>query len=136
MRASNRWAVLAVSGVLHMGVAHAAEADLPPVRFTTEVLPLLKQHCVACHMSGQEQGGLALAPRLAYQHLVGVPSIESGLLRVKPGEPATSYLMHKLDGTHTSVGGSGLRMPMASEPLPAAQRDLLRRWIAEGARRD
>ncbi|HSW03762.1 hypothetical protein [Aquabacterium sp.] len=58
------------------------------------------------------------------------------MLRVKPGDPAASYLMHKIDDKHISVGGSGLRMPMGSEPLPAVQRELLRRWIAEGARRD
>jgi mono/diheme cytochrome c family protein len=136
MRACELWAVLGLSGLLHTAIATAAETAAAPVRFTGEVLPILKQHCVACHMSGQEQGGLALAPRLAYQHLVGVPSIESALLRVQPGEPNASYLMHKLDGTHQSVGGSGLQMPLGAEPLTPAQRELLRRWITEGAPRN
>lgn len=133
MKALRACAAAAICGLLHGGAAAAGAAA---VSFEREVLPLFKQHCVACHMSGQEQGGLALAPRLAYASLVDVPSRESPLLRVKPGAPEASYLVRKLDGTHQEAGGSGVQMPMGGPALDAALRDTVRRWIAEGAARD
>lgn len=112
-----------------------AVAMAAPVSFEREVLPIFKQHCMACHITGEEQGGLALAPRLAHGSLVGVPSRESPLQRVKPGQPDASYLIRKLDGTHQEAGGSGVQMPMGGAVLDAATRDIIRRWIAEGAAR-
>ncbi len=64
---------------------------------------------------------------------VAVASTQSKLLLVAPGEPETSYLMHKMDGTHADVGGSGSLMPMASTPISEAERDIVRAWIADGA---
>jgi len=115
------------------GLLQAVVATAAPVSFQREVLPIFKQHCMACHISGEEQGGLALAPRLAHASLVGVPSRESPLLRVKPGEPDASYLVRKIEGTHQEAGGSGVQMPMGDAALDAAARETIRRWVAEGA---
>lgn len=130
MTRARAWAAALGCGLLH------TMATAAPVSFEREVLPIFKQHCVACHMTGQEQGGLALAPRLAHASLVGVPSRESALRRVEPGAAEASYLVRKLDGTHQEAGGSGVQMPMGGPPLDAESRDLLRRWIAEGALRN
>jgi mono/diheme cytochrome c family protein len=118
------------------GLLQAAVATAAPVSFQRDVLPIFKQHCMACHISGEEQGGLALAPRLAHASLVGVPSRESALLRVKPGQPEASYLVRKIDGTHQEAGGSGVQMPMGDAGLDAAARETIRRWVVEGAGRD
>ena len=53
--------------------------------------------------------------------------------RVEPGDSTESYVMHKLDGTHASVGGSGSQMPLAGCCLDSATRDGIRAWIDEGA---
>ena len=53
--------------------------------------------------------------------------------RIEPGQSSLSYLMHKVDGTHLGVGGSGDQMPKNNPPLPQASREILRDWIDQGA---
>lgn len=77
---------------------------------------------------------MKLYPSAAYASIVNRPSVESPLLRVKPGDPAASYLLHKLEGTHLDVGGIGVRMPFGLAQLPVETRTLIRRWIEEGAK--
>lgn len=101
--------------------------------FAKDVVPLLQQHCVSCHVTGEELGGLGLAPPLAYEQLVNTLSQQSSMVRVKPGAPEDSYLLHKLTGTHLDQGGTGTRMPQGFPPLTDAQVDLISQWIAQGA---
>lgn len=117
----------------------ASCAQTPPpevVSFSSQVQPLLTEHCVSCHSDGGGiPAGLSLASSVAYENLVGVSSIQSaGLMRVKSGDPEGSYLLHKVEGTQAAVGGSGQRMP----PPPAATLTnddvaLFRQWISQGA---
>jgi hypothetical protein len=69
----------------------------------------------------------------AYANIVNVQSNESSLLRVKPSEPDSSYLVHKVQGTQSSVGGSGGQMPLGGTPLSQEQINLIRQWITDGA---
>ena len=52
---------------------------------------------------------------------------------VTPGDSSQSYLMHKLDGTHLGVGGSGDSMPPGLPLLDQDTRDGIRAWIDDGA---
>jgi hypothetical protein len=54
-------------------------------------------------------------------------------MRVKPGDPANSYVIHKLEG---SAGITGSRMPLGGPFLDAATIDEVRSWIAAGAAND
>jgi hypothetical protein len=103
------------------------------VSFSRDLVPVLRANCATCHLTGSEAGNLALHPGAAYKNLVGVQSIESKWLRVKPGAPDESYLLMKLDGTHLDAGGNGGRMPYNMEPLDAATRSKFRDWVAAGA---
>ncbi len=76
---------------------------------------------------------MALVPGKAYSHLVGVPATELDMQRVEPFQPDNSYLIHKLQGTHLEVGGSGVRMPFHQPPLKAGLIEKFRLWIAAGA---
>lgn len=68
---------------------------------------------------------------------MGVASTQaSGLNRIEPGDPAASYLVNKLDGSHSSVGGNGSRMPRNLPQLSQPLRGMIREWIAAGARDD
>jgi hypothetical protein len=69
----------------------------------------------------------------AYANIVNVQSNESSLLRVRPSQPDSSYLVHKIQGTQSNVGGSGGQMPLGRNPLSQAQIDTIRQWIADGA---
>lgn len=101
--------------------------------FAHDIVPLFMDQCAGCHATGEEPGHLALTTHGAWRSLVGVPSTEAKLLRVKPGAPEQSYLMMKLDGTHLDHGGSGARMPFGGAALDAATRERIRAWIAAGA---
>jgi hypothetical protein len=104
-----------------------------PVQFKRDIVPLLKTRCAVCHLTGEEPGNQALYPAAAYKSWVGVPSIESPLLRVKPGAPDESYVVHKLEGTHLAAGGKGVRMPMDGDPLTIQEIQTIREWIGAGA---
>lgn len=78
--------------------------------------------------------GLDLSSDGAYDSLVGVPSRQKpGVLRVAPGDPANSYLLHKLEG-RTDI--TGVRMPQRGPFLTDGQISIITRWIQLGARRD
>ena len=92
--------------------------------------------CTQCHRAGAfVPGNLNLTAGVAYAALVGVPSaLKPGAIRVIPGDPENSYLIHKLDGRADIVG---LRMPRNTGPfLTEGQMLVIRRWIALGARND
>ena len=115
----------------------AGEAgEAAPVRFEQDIQPFFNQQCYACHLRGAEPGGLALEPGIAYEELVGVESTQSDLLRVAPGEPEASYLVHKLRGTHLEVGGEGARMPQGGVGVTEDILDTIVRWIEAGAPRE
>jgi hypothetical protein len=93
--------------------------------------------CTQCHNAGNRNvaAGLSLAEGVAYAELVGVASSrKAGAIRVIPGDPDASYLIHKLEGRGDIVGQ---RMPRTGGPfLTAGQMSIIRRWIALGARND
>lgn len=112
------------------GAALADEA----VSFKSDLLPVLKQRCAICHLTGSEAGNMALHPRAAHDTLVDVTSAQvADMQRVAPGDPAGSYLLHKLEGTHLEVGGTGTRMPFNEPPLGTGTIGLFRAWIKAGA---
>lgn len=68
---------------------------------------------------------------------------------INANHPETSFLLFKLDGDPTLGGNQlcdtltcaadkscGVSMPQGGPTLPAASRDIIRRWIAQGAKND
>ena len=87
--------------------------------------------CSKCHIGAGAPLGLQLDAAHSYNLLVGVPSVEQPmLLRVKPGDPDDSYMVHKIEGL---AGISGGQMPLGETPLPQATIDAIRQWITNGA---
>lgn len=137
----------------------------PVVSFAQQVMPAFQQSCAsqgnACHGSpkaaqnesstgqvllGHAESGAAVDAATLLAGLVGVKSPENpGMDIVKAGDPANSYLMHKLDDDQcqyaTACAGTsnelfancGVGMPYGAGILDAATRDAIRRWIAQGA---
>ncbi len=104
------------------------------VSFKEHLTPVLKRQCALCHLTGSEAGGMALHPRAAYASLVGPQALAlPDMARVSPGDPAHSYLIHKLRGTHLAVGGSGERMPLGQAALDDAALALFVAWVEQGA---
>ncbi|MFM2068611.1 MAG: hypothetical protein RLZZ584_3520, partial [Pseudomonadota bacterium] len=83
-----------------------------------------------CHGGGTVQEGLRLDPGFSAATLIGVASPrDATLVRVVPGQPDASFLIHKLEGDQTL----GDRMPQFGPYLPQATIDVLRLWITHGA---
>ncbi|MBU6302569.1 MAG: DUF1553 domain-containing protein [Verrucomicrobia bacterium] len=99
-----------------LSVAHGAE----PVRFNRDVRPILAENCFACH--GFDQKGRKADLRL---------DVREGALSVLSAEhPEESELLARIfaeDGEELMPPGK------TGKRLTAAQKETLRRWIAEGA---
>lgn len=86
--------------------------------------------CIVCHIGASAPLGLRLDDANSYGLLVGVASAQvPALQRVDPGDPNSSYLIQKLEGT-ASAGG---RMPLGATPLSQADIAVVRQWITDGA---
>ena len=86
---------------------------------------------VNCHKGSSSQYGLDLSSGLAYSNLVNVPSGQAPTLNlVTRGNPNQSYLVQKIEGT-AEIGD---QMPLNGPALNTDLQQLLRNWIAEGAK--
>jgi uncharacterized protein (TIGR03118 family) len=92
--------------------------------------------CSVCHdgsnpASGALPGSQNLTAGKSYGMLVNVASLEQPvLMRVKPNDPAASYLIQKLEG---APGITGVRMPKGGPYLDQATIDQIKSWILNGA---
>ena len=104
------------------------------VSFKRDVQPIFDHHCADCHGAKKQKARLNLSPETAYQELVNMSSAEiPSILRVKPGDPADSYLWQKLE--HTAKKGSG--MPKGwfwAKNLDQRDMDTIKAWIEQGAK--
>lgn len=106
-----------------------------------DIQPIWDEHCVeGCH----EPGGTGLAwldmsPAVAYGAIVDVNSMFlTDFTFVVPGDVESSYLWHKIQGTHIEFGGTGGAMPAArsgEDPtvITPEQYQTIEDWIAGGA---
>ena len=103
-----------------------------PVSFDELQTTIFSPTCAMqfCHDAASHNENLDLSAGAAYANLVSVPSVESNLLRVAPGDPANSFLILKLTGPPP---GQGSQMPSGLPPLPANQIQMIRNWILQGA---
>jgi len=108
------------------------------VKLSTDVQPILTANCAlsGCHVGNNPPEGMNLSLGMTFANTVNVKSRQSALDRVEPSNPDLSYLVHKIQGTQLDPGVGGLfdRMPRNANPLPQSQIDLIRKWIAEGAK--
>jgi hypothetical protein len=114
---------------------------VPPSEATLsgDVQPVLTANCAlsGCHVGNDAVLGQNLSAGRTFTSVVDVPSVQApDLRRVRPFLPDSSYLVHKIQGTQASVGGSGSRMPLIGGPLSQEQIALIRAWILAGAADD
>jgi hypothetical protein len=148
---------------------------MPIISFRKDVLPIFQSSCAtngtSCHggdsaMQPMTVGALILgsvdggAPSMSVvAGLVGVGAAEaattsfmSTMNLVTAGDPANSFLMHKMDNDQCTLESQcmayklaypkcGSLMPNVLDPmkmtavqLPVAQRDIVRAWIKQGAK--
>jgi hypothetical protein len=109
---------------------------LPPT-LTNIQIQIFTPRCAFTGCHGDQSTQPAAQPQnlsdgKAYNSIVNVPSLQRpGLMRVKPGDPANSYLVRKLEAGPDVTGGT---MPGASSPLDPALIKMVKDWIADGAK--
>ncbi len=92
-----------------------------PVQYETQIKPILKARCYACHGALKQEGGLRLdTARSIAQGGDSGPAIQ-------PSAAAESLLLARV-----SADDEAERMPPEGEPLTPEQLAMLRAWIAAG----
>jgi WD40 repeat protein len=94
-----------------------------PVSFYREVRPILRKRCQGCHQPANQGGKLVLTNYSAFK------AGGAGGVSFVPGKPQDSILMRFITGDPPA-------MPKNQRPLPKSEVEVIRRWIAEGAKND
>jgi len=119
-------------GLVYLLAAVACWSGLTPlqaadeVSFREHVAPLLVKRCLGCHENRKSEGRYALH---TFAQLLK-PG-DSGQPPIVAGKPEESYFFQKLIDPDTSV-----RMPQEDDALAAKEIELVRQWIAQGAKFD
>ncbi len=93
-----------------------------------KVQEIVDEQCAfaGCHTGANAPQNLNMSEEVLLANLVGVKSPDGPWLRVKPGDPANSYLLRKLRG---APGIKGERMPRGTKPLAPAEIAVIEAWI-------
>ncbi len=94
-------------------------AQVGSIDFETQVLPILEEHCVACHGADVQESKLRLDSLVD-----ALRGGDSGEAVIRPGNSSQSHLIERVTSSDKR-----LQMPPDAEPLESADVELLRRWI-------
>jgi WD40 repeat protein len=97
-----------------------------PVSYYRDIRRLFQQHCQGCHQPARPQGGYVMT-----SHAELLKAGDRAQPGVVPGKPEGSYLFEQIVPKNGKAA-----MPKGKPPLSAADIDLVKRWIAEGAKDD
>ena len=107
--------------------AATAEGEAARMDFNLHIRPLLADRCFACH--GPDEN--SRKARLRLDRREGALAVNrSGRPIVQPGDPAASELIRRID---TGDPDDLMPPPESKLTLSAAEKERLRRWVAEGA---
>jgi mono/diheme cytochrome c family protein len=124
--------VLPLAALALAPLAAGAGPDAPkkedgPVSYYREVRPLFQQHCQGCHQPAKPQGGYVMTG-----HADLFKKGDQDRPNVVAGRPEQSFLLEQIHG----LPGQKPAMPKGKDRLPGRDVELVRRWIAQGARDD
>ncbi len=112
---------------LVLGVFGAVAVLAAPVTFNRDIRPILSDNCFACHGfdAKKRKGGL----RLDTAEGAFAPD-KQGKVAIKPGDLAASELWRRVNATDVD---DVMPPPDSHKELKPEQKDLLKRWIEQGA---
>jgi WD40 repeat protein len=123
----NRISLALLAAVVLACGASAQEKKAPAapakISFDKQIRPIFQGVCVGCHQPAKSKGNYVMTSR---ERMLAAG--ESKLPPVVPGDPAKSNLLKLI----TPEKGEA-EMPKGKKALSAAEIDLVRQWIAEGA---
>ncbi len=117
---------LGLTGPIH--AAEPAEKPIPDtVSYYRDVRPIFQQHCQGCHQPAKPQGGYIMT-----SHADLLKKSEREVPGLVPGLPQKSGIVETiLPGKDGKV-----RMPKGKDPLAKRDIEIIRKWIAQGAKDD
>lgn len=127
----NMWYVN-VSTTAHASGEARGQIQAPPTLGLLQS-DIFTPKCSGCHSGvGSTLPGVQnLTDGNTYASVVGVASIEqSSLMRIQPGDPDNSYLVHKVEG---GPAITGVQMPAAGGLLTQTQIGWILAWVTAGA---
>ena len=102
-----------------------------PVDFNREVRPILSDRCYGCHGPDADKGRKA---GLRLDELAGATKkLKSGDIAVVPGDLEKSAMVQRI---LSSDPEDIMPPPELHRPLSASEKDILKRWIKQGAKYD
>ncbi len=120
--------------------SEAGDTSTGPIAHAPDIVPIWVSTCQGpgCHSAGQTVPDLETDP---YAAIVGVMPLSAAVPYITPGDPATSYLWHKINATHTldasldgcGCGGAGNPMPSGGRTISDQDKDTIFAWIQQGA---
>lgn len=119
--------LLVVSASL-LSAADKPDDATPDVSFYRDIRPILQAHCQGCHQPAKADSAGQYV-MTSYDLLIKAG--ESETAPVVPGKPDDSYLLQLI----TPENGEA-EMPKGKKPLHQSEIELVRKWIAEGAKND
>jgi hypothetical protein len=110
-----------------MASAATARAADEPVQFNRDIRPIMSDTCFLCH--GPDKNSRQASLRLDLREQALQPA-DSGAFPIVPGQPDESEIIRRIFAADV-----GERMPPldSHKKLTAKQKELFRRWVAEGA---
>ena len=99
-----------------------------PLRYNRDISPILSDNCFACH--GPDKGNRKAGLRLDEREAALAPA-ESGDAAIVPGDVKQSTLIERILTDDADVI---MPPPQSHKKLTTAQKETLKRWIAEGAK--
>src|SRR5256885_9175070 len=125
----SRFRLISASGLLLLltGVS-ASAASKGAVDFDRDIRPILSDNCFACH--GPDEKERKAKFRLDRKDDAFKP-LKSGGFALVPGQPEKSDLIARVT---TRDEDDLMPPPKSGKKLTAAQIDLLKRWVAQGAK--
>jgi hypothetical protein len=107
----------------HLGAAETADT----VRFNRDIRPIMSDTCFHCHGFDPKsrKGGLRLDLRAD-----ALKAGKSGEIAIVPGKPEKSEIIKRIFSTDAA---EVMPEKEAHKSLTAAQKELFRRWVAQGA---
>lgn len=119
-------AIVAVLSTSLMAQEQGGEAAGPRVSYYRQIRPIFQAQCWGCHQPAQAKGKYVMTE---FDKLLA--GGESGEPAIVPGKPDESLLVDLI----TPLGDTA-EMPKGKPPLKPEQIELIRRWIAQGAKDD
>jgi len=114
--------------IAYAGLAAALQQGAQPVDFNRDIRPIMSDTCFRCH--GPDKSSRMMGMRLDLREEATKPT-HSGVTPIVPGEPDKSAIIQRIFEKNPA---RAMPPQMAHKTLTDAQKETMRRWVAEGAK--